>query len=523
MLRNPCWSGTNCWFSIAAASVRLTCVPPIGSSHADNAITTELAAQLIEILETIAARSSVRVAVITGAGDRAFSIGGDLRQRKAMTKEQWLRQRQVFDRVLYTLRQLSRPIIAAIRGMAYGGGCEIAISTDFIIASDDAVFGQPEAMVGLSAGGGGPVFLPRVLPPGKALQMLMTGEPITAQEAHRLGMVNELHPKAELMDRFVYPIHAPGTRSPLRHRSEAFHSAASPRCAEETKVPDVVFVRARASTWPEGPKKDLIDAVVAMKHRNPSWGCPRIAQQIALAFGVAIGKDVVRRILSLHYRPESDSGGPSWLIFLGHTKDSLWSCDLFRCESATLRTHWVLLVMDQFTRRIIGFGVHSGTVDGVALCRMFHRAIRGHSLPKYLRSDHDPLYRFHQFRGRLPRDVRTRQSPGAHRCGISCIDRTRKTAKSKNKRPPVDISFSLLSRKSLHSLRQPQVSKFLEGLIPSRQVSRQVSDRCRSRLDPAELYLGHLARHAAIVEAATTLTHRHCSHPLRRVCGRRSG
>ena len=167
--------------------------------HADNAVTTELAAQLIEVLETIAARPSVRVAILTGAGDRAFSVGGDLYQRKQMTKEEWLRQRQVFDRVLYNLRQLRRPIFTAVHGMAYGGGCEMAISTDFIIASEDARFGQPEAMVGLSAGGGSPVFLPRVLPPGKAMQMLMTGEPITAQEAYRLGMVNEIHPKAELM------------------------------------------------------------------------------------------------------------------------------------------------------------------------------------------------------------------------------------------------------------------------------------------------------------------------------------
>ena len=75
----------------------------------------------------------------------------------------------------------------------------MAISTDFIIASDEARFGQPEAMVGLSAGGGSPVFLPRVLPPGMAMQMLMTGEPITAQEAYRLGMVNSIHPRAELM------------------------------------------------------------------------------------------------------------------------------------------------------------------------------------------------------------------------------------------------------------------------------------------------------------------------------------
>ena len=167
--------------------------------HADNAVTTELAAQLIEVLDTIAARPTLRVAILTGAGDRAFSVGGDLYQRKNMTKEEWLRQRQVFDRVLYNLRRLRRPIFTAVHGMAYGGGCEMAISTDFIIASEDALFGQPEAMVGLSAGGGSPVFLPRLLPPGKAMQMLMTGEPITAQEAYRLGMVNEIHPRAELM------------------------------------------------------------------------------------------------------------------------------------------------------------------------------------------------------------------------------------------------------------------------------------------------------------------------------------
>ena len=92
---------------------------------------------------------------------------------------------------------------------------------------------------------------------------------------------------------------------------------------------------------PKGPDKALIDAVVEMKRRNPSWGCPRIAQQIALAFGVKIDKDVVHRILGVHYRPEPDSAGPSWLTFLGHMKDTLWSCDLFRCASATLRTYWV--------------------------------------------------------------------------------------------------------------------------------------------------------------------------------------
>ena len=88
--------------------------------------------------------------------------------------------------------------------------------------------------------------------------------------------------------------------------------------------------------------------------------------------------------------------------FEADMKDSLWSIDLFSCESATLRAHWVLVVMDQFTRRIIGFGVHAGTVDGVALCRMFNRAIRSQSrMPRYLSSDHDPLYRFGQWQANL--------------------------------------------------------------------------------------------------------------------------
>jgi transposase InsO family protein len=152
---------------------------------------------------------------------------------------------------------------------------------------------------------------------------------------------------------------------------------------------------------PKGPTEEVIAAVVDMKRRNPTWGCPRIAQQIALAFGIPITKDVVRRILAVWYQPEPDSAGPSWLTVLGHTKDSLWSLDLFRCESAVLRTYWVLVVMDQCTRRIVGFAVHRGVVDGAGLCRMFNRATRGQSSPKYLSSDHDPLYRFRQWQANL--------------------------------------------------------------------------------------------------------------------------
>src|SRR6202008_3893602 len=161
----------------------------------------------------------------------------------------------------------------------------------------------------------------------------------------------------------------------------ALHKAMSKR-----KYRMLFSTNRRRKPGPKGPSAELIRAVVEMKQRNPNWGCPRIAQQIAFSFNIQIDKDVVRRILAHHYRPGQDSSGPSWLTFLGYMKDSLWSMDLFRCESATQRTHWVLVVMDQCTRRIIGFGVHRGVVDGIGLCRMFNRATRGNTPPSYLSS-----------------------------------------------------------------------------------------------------------------------------------------
>ena len=157
----------------------------------------------------------------------------------------------------------------------------------------------------------------------------------------------------------------------------------------------------RGKPGPKGPSPELIQAIVKLKQRNPRFGCPRIAQQINKAFGTNIDKDVVRRILAIHYRPIPGSGGPSWLTFLGHTKDSLWSIDLFRCESILLKSHWVLVVMDQFTRRIIGFGVHASDVDGIALCRMFNTAISTRGTPNYLSSDNDPLFLYHQWQANL--------------------------------------------------------------------------------------------------------------------------
>ena len=138
-----------------------------------------------------------------------------------------------------------------------------------------------------------------------------------------------------------------------------------------------------------------------MKRRNPRFGYQRIADQVNLAFDIPVDKHLVRRVLAKHCRPDPGSGGPSWLTFLGNSKDSLWSVDLFRCESLILRTHWVMVVMDQFTRRIVGFAVCGGSPDGSTVCRMLRHIILGSAPPTYLSSDHDPLFEYHRWKANL--------------------------------------------------------------------------------------------------------------------------
>ena len=129
-------------------------------------------------------------------------------------------------------------------------------------------------------------------------------------------------------------------------------------CNDAQRRPDV----RRHATWPPSwiqrenwefethrPSEALIQAIVELKSRNPRFGCPRMARIISRTFGATIDKNVVCRVLSTHYRPIPGGTGPSWLSFIGHTTDSLWSVDLFRCESIVLRSYWGLVVMDQFT------------------------------------------------------------------------------------------------------------------------------------------------------------------------------
>ena len=158
----------------------------------------------------------------------------------------------------------------------------------------------------------------------------------------------------------------------------------------------------RCKPGPKGPAEEIISAILEMKLRNPRFGNQRIAEQISHVFAVQIDKDVVRRVLATHYGPDHPgASGPSWLTFFAQAKDSLWSVDLLRCESILLRSHWVLVVIDVFTRRIIGFGIGGEHIDGPRLCRMFNQAIAGNAPPARISTDHDPLFRFDRWLANL--------------------------------------------------------------------------------------------------------------------------
>ena len=244
----------------------------------------------------------------------------------------------------------------------------------------------------------------RLLGPGGA-KAVVADSLIMKQQLLIINRSRQRAPNLSVLDRFLFgfwslflnPRHILRTAIIIRPSTLlTFHNALKQRKYR------LLFssVASKRKPGPKGPSPELIQAIVEMKQRNPRFGCPRIAQQINKAFGTHIDKDVVRRVLAAHYKSSPSDGGPSWLTFIGNTKYSLWSIDLFRCESILLNSHWVLLVMDQLTRRIVGFGIHAGNVDGIALCRMLNTAISSQGAPEYLSSDNDPHFLYHQFQSK---------------------------------------------------------------------------------------------------------------------------
>ena len=164
-----------------------------------NALNATTLRELSQVIDQAAGDDALRALVLTGAGSRAFVAGADINELAVQThvggREHARAGQALFDRI----EKLGKPVIAAVNGFALGGGCELAMACTIRLAADSAKFGQPEINLGLIPGYAGSQRLPRLVGRGRALELLLTGAPITAEEAWRIGLVNRVVPAADLV------------------------------------------------------------------------------------------------------------------------------------------------------------------------------------------------------------------------------------------------------------------------------------------------------------------------------------
>ena len=166
-----------------------------------NALNMATMEELRAVFHTIKADDSIRVVIFTGAGEKAFIAGADINELSKHNAVEGKAYTHKGQSVLNLMENLGKPVIACINGFALGGGCEMAMACTMRLASDNAKLGQPEVKLGIIPGYGGTQRLPRLVGKGTAMQLVLSGEMITAQEAHRIGLVNEVVPQAELIPR----------------------------------------------------------------------------------------------------------------------------------------------------------------------------------------------------------------------------------------------------------------------------------------------------------------------------------
>lgn len=166
-----------------------------------NAMNTKMLEERLALFREQAYNENLRCIVITGAGEKAFSAGGDLKERNGMSDGTWRKQHQIIEELVLLTREFPVPIIAAVEGYALAGGCELALSTDFIIASETAVFGLSEALRGILPGGGGLQNLARAIGVRRAKELIYTGRKIDAALAYEWGMVNSVVPKGKALEK----------------------------------------------------------------------------------------------------------------------------------------------------------------------------------------------------------------------------------------------------------------------------------------------------------------------------------
>jgi len=166
-----------------------------------NAINTQTGHDLLDLWNRLTADAQdIRCVVLTGSGERIFCAGGDLKERNGMTREQWQRQHELFERMFWTLLDLPVPVIAAVNGHAYAGGLELALGCDFVYSRPGVRYALTEVTLGIMPGSGGTQNLPRAVGQRRAKEVLLTGLPFTAEEAYEWGLVNRLCDGGAVLD-----------------------------------------------------------------------------------------------------------------------------------------------------------------------------------------------------------------------------------------------------------------------------------------------------------------------------------
>ncbi len=231
-----------------------------------NALNIATRSRLVEELDDLAANDDIRVVIVTGAGEKSFVAGADIAEFEGRSPVDQFRV-MTDSSMFLAVDQFPKPIIAAINGFCLGGGCELALACDIRIASEKAKLGQPEINLGLIPGGGGTQRLPRLVGMGAALKMLYTGDFIRADEAHRIGLVDEVVPPDQLLTRAKELADTIASKSPLALRmiKQAVRTSARTSLDEGLKQEVTLFSLAFASE----DKKEGVDAF--LNKRQPTF------------------------------------------------------------------------------------------------------------------------------------------------------------------------------------------------------------------------------------------------------------
>jgi enoyl-CoA hydratase len=246
-------------------------VVKLNRPQAANALNTQMGRDLLSLFSELSLRlDGLRCIVITGTGERAFCAGGDLKERDGMSDSDWEIQHAVFEQAFRALLECPIPLLAAVNGAAYGGGCELALACDFTYAADSARFAQTETSLGIIPGGGGTQMLARAVGMARAKEIIFTAAPFHAADALSWGMVNRIVPAASLMTEALATAQRIAANAPIAVRQAKLAIVNGVEVDRRTGC--VIEIAAYARCVPTGDRREGISA--AREKRAPKFtGC----------------------------------------------------------------------------------------------------------------------------------------------------------------------------------------------------------------------------------------------------------